>query len=377
MQERTFNRRRRQLFRRRISGAEVGGGVMVLAALLGAVGWVAAQRDAYDPAERDLSFAVLQAQSVEDRLYRRPLVAWVEPGSGPAGAAAPALRLGAFPPAIVADGWRVSTRLQEFGPDNLYEKINGAAEQYLRFGFQRLHYVGLRREDGSQDAPPEELGIELYDQGDFAGGLGIFSAQRDPARPLRREGALTYYETAVGAIGVMGRWFFKVAGSTESPALQAKTRQLVAALSALPLGKDEVPFGYHVLTGPLGLPLGAVAYQAENAFQFGFARDFWFGQIGGKPAAGRFFLHRTAGPAEAAGLYERLLTEQRFDYDVLVEDEERAVLRHRFLKNHFALALAGPVVYGVENVMARADVEPALRRLEQALAASPEQRRER
>jgi hypothetical protein len=371
MQERTFNRRRRQLFRRRISGAEV------LAALLGAVGWVAAQRDAYDPAERDLSFAVLQAQSMEDRLYRRPLVAWVEPGSGPAGAAVPAPRLGAFPPAIVADGWRVSTRLQEFGPDNLYEKINGAAEQYLRFGFQRLHYVGLRREGGV-----EELSIELYDQGDFAGGLGIFSAQRDPTRPLRREGALTYYETAVGAIGVMGRWFFKVAGSTESPALQAKTRQLVAALATLPVAEGEVPYGYRVLTERLGLPFGAVAYQSANAFQFAFAQDFWFGTIGDstgghQPASGRFFLHRAAGPAEAAELYERLLTEQRFDYDVLVEDEERAVLRHRFLKNHFALALAGPVVYGVENVMARADVEPALRRLEQALAASPEQRRER
>jgi hypothetical protein len=372
MHERTFNRRRRQLFRRRISGAEVGGGAVVLALLLGTVGWVAAQRDAFDPAERDLSFAVLQAQSVEDRLYRRPLVAWVEPGSGPAATAASAPRLGPFPPAIVGDGWRVSTRMQECGPDNLYEKINGAAEQFLRFGFQRLHYVGLRREGGA-----EELSIELYDQGDFAGGLGIFSAQRDPARPLRREGALTYYETSVGAIGVMGRWFFKVAGNAESPALQAKTRQLVAALSTLPLAKDEVPFGYHVLTGPLGLPLGAVAYQAENAFQFGFARDFWFGQIGGKPAAGRFFLHRAEGPAQAAELYERLLTEQRFDYDVLAEDEERVVLRHRFLKNHLALALAGPVVYGVENVQARTQVEPALQELARALAGSTEARRER
>jgi hypothetical protein len=364
MRERIFNRMRRQLFRKRIGLPEIAGSLAALAVLAAAVAWVASRRDAYDPAERDVSFAVLEQQSVPDRLYQRPLQAWVEPGrAGPA--AGPSL--GAFPPAILAGGWVLGTRLQQFDPDTLYVKIDGAAEQYLRFGFKQLHYVGLRREGG-----PEEIGIELYDQGDFSGGLGIFSAQRDPAKPVRRAGELTYYETSVGAIGVMGRWFFKLAGNAESAPIRDKSRQLVEALATLPLQRGEVPFGFRVMAGGLALPFEDVAYQPVNVFQFDFAKDFWFGRLPGEKQA-RWFLHRATGADVAAELYERLLTEQRFDYETVSEQEQRTVLRHRFLKNWFAMVLDGPMLYGVENAPTQAVLEPALARLAQAVRDAGEQ----
>lgn len=364
MRERVFNPMGRHLFRRRISRAEVGAGIAVLAVLAAAVVWVAAQRDRFDPADRDLSFAVLQQQSEPDRLYRRPLQVWVEPGRAPAGTAAtPAL--GAFPPDILAGPWRIGTRVQQFDPDNLYVKINGAAEQYLRFGCRALHTIGLEQEGGSA-----RIDIELYDQGDFSGGLGIFSAQRDPARSVLRAGGLYYYETAVGAIGVMGRWFFKVAGNEESPAVQAKARQLVQALAGLPVQAGEVPFGFAVLAEGLALPFAEIAYQPENVFQFGFAKDFWFGRVRPDGDA-RYFLHRAAEPAQAAQLYDRLLGEQRYDYETDTQDETRTVLRHRFLGNYFALVREGPLLYGVENAPSRAAVEPALARLADAIRAQP------
>lgn len=359
MGERTFNRMPRQFFRRHVPRAEVGAGVVVLAVLAAVVVWVAAQRDAYDPAERDVSDAVLREQSVPDRLYRRPFQPWREPGQGRDAPAAPTL--GAFPPNILDGPWQVSTRLQQFEPDTLYEKIDGAAEQFLRFGFKRLDYVALGHTDG-----PEQIAIELYDQGDFAGGLGIFSVQRDPARAVKREGNLHYYETPVGAVGVMGPWYVRIAGSAETPAVLAKTRQLVATLAALPVQEGARPFGFRVLAEGLGLDLGEVTYQAADVFQFDFARDFWFGRVAaGQPA--RWFLHRARDGATAAETYERLLAEQRYDYDVVREDEDTAVLRHKYLGTTFLMALDGPVIYGVDNAAGPARAAADTKRLAAAL----------
>jgi hypothetical protein len=354
--ERVFNRMRRPVYRKHLSWGEAAGGLVVVAALAAAVAWVALQRNRYDPADRDVAYAVLQADSVEDRLYRRPLQTWVEPGQGgPPATAEPAL--GVFSPQILAEGWRVGSRMREFDPDTLYEKINGAAEQFLRFGFRRLHFVGLRAARGSA-----ALDIELYDQGDFTGGLGIFSAQRDPGRPVAREGALHYYETPVGAVGVKGPWFFRIAGNEESPAVREKSRQLVSVLAELPVPDGGVPFGFRVLGEGMGLPLEDIAHLPENAFQFDFAKDFWFGRMmPGEPA--RYFVHRAAGADVAAELYERLLSEQRYDYDPVAEGEETTLLRHRFLKNFFAMALDGPLIFGVENVQTREAADAALGRI--------------
>jgi hypothetical protein len=361
-EERVFRSLKPKLMRKRIPAAETAfGAAFVLLLILVAV-WVLAQRDAFDPADRDISFEVLEESSVEDTLYRRPLRRWVEPGT--AAGAGPAVDLGIFPPGLLDGGWELDGRVETYDPDNVYEKINGAAEQYLAFGFRALHYVTLTRDEIF-------LTIELYDQGEFPNTLGIFAAQRDPSREVRRQGGVFYYPTPVGAVGGFENYYFKIAGDSTGAEIMAKALELVGLLARLPAAGGGAPLAYTILTDRLGLGLELIAYQRTDVFQFDFLSDVWFGSVNAGSDT-RYFIHEAKDEAAARELFSRLVDEQAYDYAVLAREEDRAVLRHEYLETVFAVRRRGNLIFGVDGAESSESSRQMLRRLDEVTEVESE-----
>jgi hypothetical protein len=72
--------------------------------------------------------------------------------------------------------WTIAEGPVEFGPEDLYDYLNGAAERYLSYGFVRaLH---LRYEFGGDDR--SGITLDLYDMGSDLGAFGIYSMGRRP-----------------------------------------------------------------------------------------------------------------------------------------------------------------------------------------------------
>jgi hypothetical protein len=359
-QDQVLNPLRRKVLRRRIPAGEIGFGLLFLALLAAAGGWVAAQRDNFDPAERDLSFESLAAASVEDTLYRTPVLRWREPGAEAPGAAEP--DLGIFPAALLDGGWQLDGRAESYEPGNVYEKINGAADQYIRFGFERLHFVTLVR-------GADLLFVELYDQGSFQNALGIYSEQKDPEQAVERRGEMELYRTPAGVIGRYERYYFKAAGNSDAPAVREKASEIAAALLALPVSAaaTDEPLPLRVLVRRLGLPTEALEYVKTDAFQYDFAQDFWFGRLPDDWDV-RAFLHAGADPEAARRLLALLVAEQRHEHRAVEQDDQGALLQHDVLETWFALRLHGSVVYGVEGAPDRAGAEALLGRLQEGLS---------
>jgi len=342
--EPVFSRKKRVLLRKQIPAAEVLVGVAVLAGLVAAIAWVVTQAGNFDAGERDLPYEVLARQPVEDRLYRQPLKRWVPPRAGEAvPSVAERVELGALPGSLLDGGWALSARPRRFDSENLFEKIDGEAERFIRQGFQELDYVAVRAPTGDG-----ELAIELFDQGSFAGAVGIFSDHRTEDTVAERQGGAVYFRTPVGAIGFSGRYFFRIVGSAETEAIREKTTQLVRAFAELPDAETEPPLPYRVLTRGMGVDPGWIAYQRDNVFQYDFAEDFWFGRLDPTQPA-RLFLHQAASPEAGARLFRKIVAEHEIEFNVLERGERRALLRHEFLKTHFSIAVEGSLVYGMEN----------------------------
>lgn len=95
----------------------------------------------------------------------------------------------AAPPPVLTEsiaGWGRDGAVQRFGPGNLWEYINGAAEQYLAHGFQELETARYVKPGG------RTVTVDLYRMADRLQAFGIFAAETNP----KREPA---------AIGVAGR----------------------------------------------------------------------------------------------------------------------------------------------------------------------------
>ncbi|MEE8433243.1 MAG: DUF6599 family protein [bacterium] len=364
---RVFNHRERWLLRKHIPGWEVLSGALVLAALAAMLVWVFAQKENFNPAERDLPYRMLAERPVEDRLYRRPLVRWRPPGAAVVGGGAPASRvdLGWFPPGVLSGGWALASRLRRFGKDTLFEKINGEAEKFLKQGFRELQYLSLKS-TSQNGGEADELAIELFDQGTFAGALGIFSGHRAPGRPVQTEGGVMYFSTPAGAIGFHGRFFFRIAGNSSNAAIRDKAGQVVRSFAGLPVKEREPPPTFRMFTEKMGIDPSRVSFQQNNVFQYDFASNFWFAQPHPKRPM-RFFLHRAESSAAAAKLFKAIADGHGQEFDVLQRTETAVVMRHPFLKTRFQMERSENLVFGLERGTAAERAGAELKRLASAM----------
>ena len=355
--ERVLNPLKRKVLRKRISSTETRFGAAFIVLLVATGIWILAQEGNFDPSDRVISIEVLENDSVVDTLYQRPLTWWIEPGSGTGGTGT--VNLGLFPPSVLDGGWTVDGRMETYDPENLYEKINGAAEQYLSFGFRKLHYLTLS--DGEHFVT-----AEIYDQGSFPNTLGIFAAQRDERRRVVTEGNVFFYSTPVGAVGGLGQYYFKIAADSSAETALAKAKTLLGILSNLPSGANSTPRATTILMNDLGVPFEQLAYVPTDAFQYDFATDFWFGTTE-KNSDVRYFIHEATDPESAASMFNRLVEEQGYEYSVVEQARTRALFQHEFLKTFFAVEIAGPFVFGIDGSPDRQAAESGVRKFREIL----------
>lgn len=79
-------------------------------------------------------------------------------------------------------GWRLLDPVRTFGPDNLYEEIDGEAELFLPYGMERLTVAVL----GRTARPGSEVRLELFRMASPRDAYGIWSQYRYPDQEVLR-----------------------------------------------------------------------------------------------------------------------------------------------------------------------------------------------
>jgi len=72
-------------------------------------------------------------------------------------------------------GWEMVSEPESYGPENLWDYINGQAEFYLNYGFLRVDTAEYRAESGS----PSVI-VEIYQMASPEEAFGIYAAERSP-----------------------------------------------------------------------------------------------------------------------------------------------------------------------------------------------------
>jgi hypothetical protein len=333
--ERVFGRLKRTLYRKEISVVENSVGMALALSLVGAGAWVALQKNNYDSTQRDLPLEYLKASTLQN-VYKKPLQRW-----GQSTGVSAQIELGAFDAALLQD-WSIARPLKRYVPDNLYEKINGQAEQYLKFGFTELQCISI------QNAAGQIADLLLYHQGDFAGSLGVYAEQRSPEHEVLSQGALHYTPTSVGGFGIVGPYFFQMMIAGDSPSLDSARKHLIKGLANTKLeGQASLEALDKLLEA--GARFADISYLPENVFQYGFATEFWFSKLN-NGTDGLMFNHRSNSPEESMALLEQFKKVLPDDYNLVLEENGVYYYQHPFLKTYFALSSLGQNLCGLDEV---------------------------
>ncbi len=156
----------------------------------------------------------------------------------------------------IAKGWDAPDQEYRYGPDNLWEYINGAAELFLTYDFRQLAVRDLER--GEQYAT-----VSVYDMGHPMNAFGIFERESPTdGERLDEPGAGAVLQPPYQGLMFKDRFYVKVeVGGGDMD--EATLRELLAAAAAGLPGADDPPAELALLPAANRQP-GTVAYTGRD-----------------------------------------------------------------------------------------------------------------
>jgi hypothetical protein len=131
------------------------------------------------------------------------------------------------------EGYKKSTNYPVFTPENLWDFIDGAADNYLAYGFVNLHVAEYKK-------GKNVIKLEIYRHSDNTMAFGIYSSERSPSFRFINLGAQGY--VAEGSVNFFkGKYYVKIRTySKDQKALQS-TEKLAFKVADLLEGENSIP----------------------------------------------------------------------------------------------------------------------------------------
>lgn len=131
------------------------------------------------------------------------------------------------------EGWTRSSEIRTHDPGNLWKYINGAAEQFLSYGFQDLRYCDLSSNDVT-------VTVQIYDMGTRLNAYGIYNSHRPDGAELLAIGAEAVISPPYQCLLLKDAYYVKV-DVYEGEITETVGKTLLKAIAdALP-GADRFP----------------------------------------------------------------------------------------------------------------------------------------
>lgn len=130
-------------------------------------------------------------------------------------------------------GWDRESEVKTYYSDNLWEYINGAADNFISYGFQTLKCCDISK-DGLI------VTLNIYDMDAPINAFGIFNSERDPEEESLDIGAESVILPPYQCLMLKGLYYIKI-DVYEGEITQVNGRELLKAVAQALPGDDKLP----------------------------------------------------------------------------------------------------------------------------------------
>ncbi len=206
--------------------------------------------------------------------------------------------------ALVAKGeWKLLEPVRTFGPDNLYEEIDGEAELVLPYGMERLTVAVL----GRTAKPGSEVRLELYRMASPRDAYGIWSQYRYPDQEVLRIPPSEAIVSDTSADFFRGETFVR-ARSKPGVGSRSDVVGISSEIVALLAGSGSPPEEARALDGLPGRVSGSILYQKRAMLGYECLAPGFEARFSTASSSGHYLLLPPAADGNA-GRQERLSRE--------------------------------------------------------------------
>lgn len=239
-------------------------------------------------------------------------------------------------------GWCLTETPRIFSPGSLFEYINGAAENYLSYGFQEL-VVG----DFKKDESAASLTVEIYDMGEETRAFGIYSSERYPESRFLDIGGQGYLEEGTLNFFV-GGYYVKLlcfdCGDEAEAVLKSAAEQVETKASV----ETEQPPLLRLFPRE-GLVANSEKFILQNVLGFGFLHHGYLADYRIQGQEFELFVIQGSSSQDAQDMLTQYLESQRKAGQSPQAMSQGYLVRDRYSHNIF-LALSGTLILGVMRI---------------------------
>jgi hypothetical protein len=252
--------------------------------------------------------------------------------------------------AIAAKGeWKLLEPVRSFGPDNLYEEIDGEAELVLPYGMERMTVAVL----GRTARPGSEVRLEMYRMASPRDAYGIWSQHRYPdqeALPIPPTEAIV---SDTSADFFRGETFVRIR-SKPGDGSRSEVVGISSEIVALLAGSGSPPEEARALSDLQGRVSGSILYQKRAMLGYECLAPGFEAKFSTASSSGHYLLLPPAadGGAGRKARFARELPGYR--------EEDRALSAARLPTGDLWMTPLGGCVIAVEGKISRDLAEPLL-----------------
>ncbi|MFN8240964.1 MAG: DUF6599 family protein [Bacteroidales bacterium] len=130
-------------------------------------------------------------------------------------------------------GYKKVTSYPVYTPDNLWDFINGAADNYLSYGFEDLHVAEYKK-------GKNVIKLEVYRHKDGIQAFGIYSSERSPSFNFLKIGSQAY--KADGSLNFFkGKYYVKIRTYSKSEKILQNLETLALRVADFLPGENQMP----------------------------------------------------------------------------------------------------------------------------------------
>lgn len=200
---------------------------------------------------------------------------------------------------LAPQGWKLSTPVEHYEVETLYNKINGRSEMYMSYNVRELSWAGYVK----PDEPGRFIDIFVYDMQSATGAFGVYAAERDADQEkvdLGRDG----YTTDGNYYFWKGKYYAYVQSSHDDEAGRKAAFHVASNLDARLQDNDEEIRGLNWLPTE-GLQEDSITYFLVDAMSLDFMTDTFTARYDlGLEFEPVCFVTRRESPAAAEALFE-------------------------------------------------------------------------
>ena len=188
-------------------------------------------------------------------------------------------------PLLAKGEWKLLERVRIFGPENLYEEIDGEAELVLPYGMERLTVAVL----GKKAKPGSEIRLELFRMASPRDAFGIWSQYRYPDQEIVRIPPSEAIVSDTSADFFRGETFVRLR-SKPGEGSRSEVVGIASEVVALLSGSGSPPEEAIALDGVPGRVPGSILYQKRAMLGYECLAPGFEAGFSTPPLSGRYLL---------------------------------------------------------------------------------------